>query len=1460
MPKIMELCLLIIFVLSFLDGQSVEARRSQEVYQKCQPVTIPMCENLPYNMTTFPNFLKHQSQEEAGAEIAQFLPLVNVECSEDLRFFLCMMYAPPCIQNFVIPPCLNLCEQARYGCEVLMNRFGFSWPEQLSCDKFKEAGPGVLCIDRNRTDDNVSKRPAPVLTTIAPVPVDDVTYCFESSAIVYEDILSEFCKAHFVMKIRLESISSTVQETSYQANDRKREIYKRDGLKKRDLKAMLFHMRNSAAPECCNVMKPGEEFLVMGYKDNKRLIISSVFAWTRSRDFRQTIRKFVDLDYGDVTYRNKYFISHFQSVSFVTRVYGLLRYSRPFKMTIPSNGKMIMFAFIIWMFADTTMAQTSLYGSHTQNPNATQCENITVSICQSQLYNTTILPNLLNHTSQNEAALVLTTFYPLILVECSPDLQDFLCAMYLPPCTDTCYVTPPCKSLCQSSKNGCQDIMDNFGFTWPDELDCNRFPEQTQSVCIDVDLRRRKCMEQSSNETIVSTRHFHRVYSVEWLLCRQVYSFYFIMGSSYLYSFILILFHILTLVDGSVEVDPTEESDVMTTIEPRFGKYKPPNYHQIPDWYVKDKCEPVTVPLCKDRLYNFTIVPNLLDHDSQDDAGLEAHQFYPLVKVGCSEYLQDFLCSMYAPPCTVLEYALPPCKSLCKRARADCEGLMNRYGFKWPTKLDCKYFPKDGLCMGVENLKSTTTEPLMDQTTQATEPTPMSRDNSTFCYESLDGRKDDLKQQFCGADFVMKVRLEEVANTLDGTTYLISGRRRTLYKTHGLIKRDLKTLRLNAKDVVAAECCHVVKPGEDYLILGYKNGKKLVIKTIYAWSKGIRNLVKNFDGVQCSRINVYALKLTKYNYWIHFEARVDCLVKVNKPTTTMFCREDHVKNRRWVKPLSVLVLSLLLHCTTAQVHGPYGNNGGGDTYSKPRCEAITIPLCHQLPYNTTISPNLLNQNQEDAGLEVHQFYPLVKVECSVDLKYFLCSMYAPPCTMVDFAIPPCKSLCQSARNGCEALMNRFGFQWPDKLDCDLFPEQRPGILCVDRNRTTHPIDNDGNGGKTITTKSPENVVTSTPAIHKEDIPFTCPKEFTVPEKDEEFLGSKNCGAPCPMFFTDPAQQKFARLWIGIWAFICAGSSLFTFMTFVIDTKRFRYPERPIIFLSGCYFMIAVVYIVGFFMDDEIACNQPSSEDVHREATLTQGAKKEMCTILFMVLYYFTMASSIWWVLLSLTWFLAAGLKWGHEAIERNSQYFHVAAWSIPAVKTIVILTMGEVDGDPLSGVCFTGGTNIAALRGFVLAPLIIYLIIGTFFLITGFIALCRIRTFMKHENTKTDKLEKLMFRIGIFTVLYTVPATVVVACYIYEQNFRAQWELRWLSDNCLKYSVVCPHLDGLLPEASQGQRPNFTVFMVKYLMLVVVGITSGFWIWSGKTLQSWINFYYKLCSRRRSVPKKPSEV
>ena len=93
---------------------------------------------------------------------------------------------------------------------------------------------------------------------------------------------------------------------------------------------------------------------------------------------------------------------------------------------------------------------------------------------------------------------------------------------------------------------------------------------------------------------------------------------------------------------------------------------------------------------------------------------------------------------------------------------------------------------------------------------------------------------------------------------------------------------------------------------------------------------------------------------------------------------------------------------------------------------------------------------LNHKSQEEAAVEVHQYFPLVELGCSKDLAFFLCSVYAPICTVLGTPVPPCRSLCNSAKRGCEALMNRFGFTWPESLSCDRFPELGEKI-CVAEN-------------------------------------------------------------------------------------------------------------------------------------------------------------------------------------------------------------------------------------------------------------------------------------------------------------------------------------------------------------------------------------------------------------------------
>ena len=39
--------------------------------RECQPIVIPMCNDIPYNRTYMPNQFGHETQEEAGLEVSQ---------------------------------------------------------------------------------------------------------------------------------------------------------------------------------------------------------------------------------------------------------------------------------------------------------------------------------------------------------------------------------------------------------------------------------------------------------------------------------------------------------------------------------------------------------------------------------------------------------------------------------------------------------------------------------------------------------------------------------------------------------------------------------------------------------------------------------------------------------------------------------------------------------------------------------------------------------------------------------------------------------------------------------------------------------------------------------------------------------------------------------------------------------------------------------------------------------------------------------------------------------------------------------------------------------------------------------------------------------------------------------------------------------------------------------------------
>ncbi|XP_071096666.1 frizzled-5-like [Haliotis cracherodii] len=260
----------------------------------------PMCADMPYNITKFPNSLHHENVDAAFTEVHQFWPLIEIQCSSSFKFLLCSIYFPNCSpQVGTIPTCRHICEDSRRGCGKLMTQYGFEWPTSLNCDQFPAKEEGSLCLDMEPT-----------------------------------------------------------------------------------------------------IFKPTKTTTTMKTSINPKI---------------------------------------------------------PKRKRLPNHKGMCS--------APTTLPP----------------------ICADMPYNTTKFPNSLNHVNMEDAALEAHQFYPLIKVQCSSSFKFLVCSTYFPYCSPLVGTMPTCRHICEDSKRDCESLMNKFGFEWPIAFNCDQFPDQKDSVCLDME-------------------------------------------------------------------------------------------------------------------------------------------------------------------------------------------------------------------------------------------------------------------------------------------------------------------------------------------------------------------------------------------------------------------------------------------------------------------------------------------------------------------------------------------------------------------------------------------------------------------------------------------------------------------------------------------------------------------------------------------------------------------------------------------------------------------------------------------------------------------------------------------------------------------------------------------------------------------------------------------------------------
>ncbi|KAG6796821.1 hypothetical protein HZU73_07807 [Apis mellifera caucasica] len=118
-----------------------------------------------------------------------------------------------------------------------------------------------------------------------------------------------------------------------------------------------------------------------------------------------------------------------------------------------------------------------------KNPAPGVCLPIIVAFCKYHKipYNFTIFPNYMGNFGQRDAQHELELYSAVIDVKCYELAALFLCSVFVPKCGSRGHVVRPCRSLCYHTKRRCGFFLDVFGLTLPEYLECDLFPENSNS-------------------------------------------------------------------------------------------------------------------------------------------------------------------------------------------------------------------------------------------------------------------------------------------------------------------------------------------------------------------------------------------------------------------------------------------------------------------------------------------------------------------------------------------------------------------------------------------------------------------------------------------------------------------------------------------------------------------------------------------------------------------------------------------------------------------------------------------------------------------------------------------------------------------------------------------------------------------------------------------------------------------
>ena len=490
--------------------------------------------------------------------------------------------------------------------------------------------------------------------------------------------------------------------------------------------------------------------------------------------------------------------------------------------------------------------------------------------------------------------------------------------------------------------------------------------------------------------------------------------------------------------------------------------------------------------------------------------------------------------------------------------------------------------------------------------------------------------------------------------------------------------------------------------------------------------------------------------------------------------------------------------------------------------------------------NRTSFPNVydhINGNQARDFLQGSMLLRLVDLNCSPYTRHLVCSAVFPLCYDGLFQrVEPCREMCEAVKEGCEeVLWERERKLWPSELNCTQLFQPYGTKVCIWNGSANCTA---GSGNKNPATT--QRISTTTAQRPHNNSSFisvatNCTGRLTQINKTQgKFGGLSGCVEPCGGVYFEHNQNTLITLWTAVLNTFSLIISVLIFLTYILNYRSISRLETSIYYIALCYAILGLTNLVSAAIGrNEVSCNHAFQNSYNQSILNTSGSSSPLCMVLFCLVYYFTLCTWSWWMVLSLEWSLCSI---GSRHVGRLWKVtLHILAWVTPFFLLLLVIITDEYSGDPLTQGCWIRKEHKIP---FVIAPLSVTILICSTLIIISFARVVHLqdKKFKKLTNLnnspETQIDPSLLIRVGTYITFYLVPMSTLLCCYFYDYWYREAWERIYLNCSSSSSLQACNNV----PSSS---KPSLVAYMTLNFSSICMGFISIFWLLRQKSLFGW---------------------